>query len=297
MKQKYIERAFKPQSVALIETINRICDSYAQQGFTLTVRQLYYQLVARNIISNDERSYKNTTSLVNDARLAGLIDWDAIEDRTRAFETRGHWESGQDFLDSVSPLYYVDMWEPQESRVFVIVEKEALVGVLSRICREYDVPLLAARGYPSVSVLREFAKTQILPHSQKQDIQILHLGDHDPSGIDMTRDLVDRLNLLCGGTEYGRRFSLHRLALNMEQIEENNCPPNPAKLTDSRSSSYVKTFGLESWELDALEPQYIVNLVEQNIKHHIDENEWMRLENHIDDTRERLIDLGKDFED
>lgn len=182
MKQAYIEHNFKPASLALIETIDEICADYRRQGFVLTVRQLYYQLVARNIIPNTERSYKNTTSLVNDARLAGHIDWDAIEDRTREFISRPRWGDAKDFLGVVMPQYHSDLWEGQENRVFVVVEKEALAGVLEGICREYDVPLLAARGYPSVSVLREFARDDILRYSSAQDVKILHLGDHDPSG-------------------------------------------------------------------------------------------------------------------
>lgn len=297
VKHQYISKNFQPASVALIEYINRICDDYDRQGFTLTVRQLYYQLVARNIIPNNERSYKNTTSLVNDARLAGHIDWDAIEDRTRAFESQPHWRDGKHFMQSVAPQYHADLWLNQSCRVFCIVEKEALVGVLSRICETYDVPLLAARGYPSVSVLREFAIDRIIPHSRHQSIEILHLGDHDPSGIDMTRDLIDRLELLTGGLDgQTRRFSLRRLALNMAQIEENNCPPNPAKLTDSRSNSYLKKYGNESWELDALEPQYLVNLVEQNINHFIDRHDWEARHEENAATRKTLVDLADTFD-
>lgn len=293
MKQQYIERNFKPESVKLIHTINAICVSYQRQGFTLTVRQLYYQLVARNIIPNNERSYKNTTALVNDARLAGLVDWDAIEDRTRSFIRRPRWGDGRDFLESVVPQYHSDPWTGQEHRVFVIVEKEALVGVLEGICNRYDVPLLAARGYPSVSVLREFAEDEIIPREGDQHIQILHLGDHDPSGIDMSRDLVDRLQLLCGGDW---AFDLDRIALNMDQIEENDCPPNPAKLTDSRSDGYVTKFGTDSWELDALEPSYIVNLAERHIESYLDLDVWDARMSEIDGIRERLVAAAKDFE-
>jgi hypothetical protein len=293
MKQRYIDKNFTPASVALIETIDGICRSYSRQGFVLTVRQLYYQLVARNIIPNNERSYKNTTALVNDARLAGYIDWDAIEDRTRAFISRPRWGDGKHFIDVVAPQYHSDPWEGQDARVFCIIEKEALVGVLEDVCREFDVPLLAARGYPSVSVLREFARREILPRSDAQNIYILHLGDHDPSGIDMTRDLVDRLRLLCGG-DYC--FDLERIALNMDQIEENNCPPNPAKLTDSRSNGYVDRFGYDSWELDALEPALLVDLVRTHIEQQIDEDTWARREEEITSTRERLVALADDFE-
>lgn len=293
MKQQYIDRNFQPASLALIETINTICANYQRQGFTLTVRQLYYQLVARNIVPNTERSYKNTTALVNDARLAGLVDWDAIEDRTRSFISRPRWRNGKHFMESVAPQYHADPWEGQNSRVFCIVEKEALVGVLERVCNEFDVPLLAARGYPSVSVLREFAEDEILQWHPDQFVHILHLGDHDPSGIDMTRDLVDRLELLCGGKYH---FDLNRIALNMDQIEENDCPPNPAKLTDSRSDGYVDRYGTVSWELDALEPAYLVDLVRREISDRIDSDIWVSRAAITSEIRRRLILTAEDFE-
>lgn len=273
MKQQYQTQNFSSERLELIAYIDRICVSYMADGYTLTARQLYYQLVARNIIPNNERSYKNTTKLLSDARLAGYIDWDAIEDRTRGFITRPRWGTGKQFINSVMPQYHTDLWRNQDMRVFVIVEKEALAGVLERVCKEFDVPLLAARGYPSVSTLREFADDQIIHHAREgQNIKILHLGDHDPSGIDMTRDLEDRLNLLCGDdAEY---FSIDRLALNMDQIEEHGFPPNPAKITDTRAKAYIKEHGTASWELDAMEPRLINELVRENISLHIDDNQW-----------------------
>lgn len=294
MKQAYITRRFSADSLALINTIDDVCVDYAQQGFVLTVRQLYYQLVSRNIIPNTERSYKNTTSLVNDARLAGHIDWDAIEDRTRAFVSNSHWRNGQSFMNQVAPQFYADMWDTQDTRVFCIVEKEALSGVLAGVCEQYDVPLLAARGYPSVSVLRDFVQTRLLRHGYKQNVTVLHLGDHDPSGIDMTRDLVDRLELLCEGNI---QFDLQRIALNMPQVEENSCPPNPAKITDSRAKEYIARYGRQSWELDALEPAYLVNLLTEHIRARIDRTLWDERENFIADTRDRLIALADTFDE
>lgn len=293
MKQMYLSRNFNKESKALIAVIDRICGDYMAQGFVLTVRQLYYQLVARNIIPNNERSYKNTTSLVNDARLAGLIDWSAIEDRTRSFEDRAHWDDAATFMDEVTPQFYVDMWAKQDERVFVIVEKEALAGVLQKVCHENDVPLLAARGYPSVSVLREFAIQRIIPRAREgQRIHILHLGDHDPSGIDMTRDLEDRLNML---TFHRNTFTLERIALTMDQIEENDCPPNPAKLSDARSTGYVEKFGESSWELDALEPKQLVLLVEDKIGEHRDPDLWDTTDTYVEETRTKLIAIADKF--
>lgn len=309
-KQHYVSKKFTPASLAMIETLDSIVTEYQGMGFVLTARQLYYQLVSRNIIPNNERSYKNTCSLLNDARLAGLIDWDMIEDRTRAFTERARWNDGSDILSAVASQFHADLWVGQEERVFVLVEKEALVGVLEGLCNEYDVPLLAARGYPSVSVLRDFAISKILPavcdftyvtdgkgghrkeRKNSQDVRILHLGDHDPSGIDMTRDLVDRLSVLCHGT----RFRLDRLALNHDQVEELDLPPNPAKLTDSRAEDYIQRFGYESWELDAIGPQYINDLVKEKIEECIDNDMRDKRIEFIEATKEKLLAIADDFE-
>lgn len=293
MKQQYIERKFTPPSLKLIDRVNEVCEDYRRQGFTLTGRSLYYKLVSRNIVENNLRSYKNVMSLLNDARLAGLVDWDAIEDRTRSFITRPRWGTAKEFLEVVAPQYHSDMWDNQQFRVFVIVEKDALMGVLENVCREYDVPLMAARGYPSVSVLREFARDHIVQGSAWQDVKIIHLGDHDPSGIDMTRDLTERLELLSG---HRGGFELERIALSMDQIIENDCPANPAKLTDSRSDGYIEKYGTDSWELDALEPRYLVDLITDKIESFIDRDVWDSKAHDLSCDREKIIEFAETFE-
>lgn len=286
-KEAYQEQNFKPERLKLISIMSGIIGEYQSQGYDLTVRQLYYQLVARGIIDNNLRSYKNTASLINDAKLAGLLDWDAIVDRTREFMTRSHWNSGAEILRASANQYHEDLWVNQDFRTFVIVEKEALVGVLEATCRKWDVPLLAARGYPSGTVLREFAKSFLLPRMREgQSIRILHLGDHDPSGIDMTRDIAERLDLFtygqCGFPE------VNRIALTMEQVEEVNPPENPAKLTDSRVGSYIEQYGESSWELDALSPSYLNELLEGHIEEGIDETLWEQRQERIEFVKEQL---------
>lgn len=291
MKQKYQDIKFNNATLALIATMLGVVEDYTAQGFTLTVRQLYYQLVARDIIPNTEKSYKRVTGIVNDARIAGLMDWDAIEDRTRAFVRRTRWRNGEQILQAASDSYHMDMWENQEKRVFVIIEKEALVGVLEPTCNEWDVPILAARGYPSGTVLREFAVKDILPAlKHRQTAVIIHLGDHDPSGLDMSRDLRDRMALFSFWP-----VELKRIALNMDQIEERKPPPNPAKVTDSRFETYARQFGNESWELDALPPQYLVDLVGAEIKTHCRAAEWAVRREEIEDIQHRIRELAEGF--
>jgi hypothetical protein len=303
--QRYQSINFKADSLALIETMNGIVDEYVAQGYVLTVRQLYYQLVARDVVENTERSYKRVTGIVNDAKMAGLMDWDAIEDRTREFIRRSRWSSGGDILRAVAGQFHMDMWEGQPRRAFVIVEKEALAGVLEPACRDLDVPLLAARGYPSGTVLRAFSKSDLLPcfdrkgRGWKQKPLIIHLGDHDPSGIDMSRDLANRLLTFITGS-YSEDLldeeNFIRVALNMDQIEEESPPPNPAKTTDSRFASYRALHGDESWELDALKPEYLNRLVRERVNEIIDRDVWEKREREIEDVRERLQEVAEEFD-
>lgn len=292
-KQFYVDRNFSAASRELISTMEAIIDDYVAQDYRLTVRQLYYQLVARAVVENTERSYKRVTSLVNDAKLAGLLDWEAIEDRTREFVRRQRWGSAKQIVRAAADSFHMDMWAGQRERVFVIVEKEALAGVLQRASHAYDVPLLAARGYPSGTVLREFCVADIMDAlAENQDVTILHLGDHDPSGIDMTRDLRERVDLFSEN-----RINLVRIALTMPQIEKQKPPPNPAKTSDARFEGYRRLFGTESWELDALKPDFLDKLVRKHIQDHIDADTWKDRASEIEEIRSRITAAADTFDE
>lgn len=307
--QQYEEYNLSDESLRMIRVVNAIIADYKEQGFRLTIRQIYYQLVANdefrvkykwtgrkwvrnpNGTINAEPNYQSLCVLANKARLVGLMDWEAIEDRTRTFIRRQRWESGKSILQAATDSYHMDMWNEQRARVFVIVEKEALISVLEPTCAKYDAPILAARGYPSVSVLREFVENDILPSEYEQHIVVIHLGDHDPSGIDMTRDLQRRIELFCEG----RPIELVRIALNMDQIREIQPPPNPAKTTDTRFEEYRAQFGDESWELDALKPAYLGELLENKINEYRDFKLWDARTEEVEKIRARLATIARRF--
>lgn len=297
MRQQYKDLNLRADTCAMIRRINGIIEGYLEAGYKLSVRQLYYQLVARDIIPNTEQSYKRIASIINDGRLAGLIDWDAIEDRNRDIEMRTRWQSGSQIVQACADSYHMDMWDNQEHRVFVIVEKAALAGVLERVCQKFDVPMLAARGYPSVSIVRELVREHFVPTIFDQQAIILHFGDHDPSGIDMTRDLEERIEMFSEEyVEAGANAPIvRRIALTMDQIDEQKPPPNPAKATDARFDGYRRKFGLESWELDALKPEYLSALVTTQIGLYIDEDAWNEREQEVEAIRAKLEATAKKF--
>lgn len=270
MKRAFQSFNFRSDTLVAIDTANTIIAEYEAQGYKLTLRQLYYQHVARGLIENTERNYKRLGGIISDGRLAGLIDWDAIEDRTRNLRGLSHWSDPAEIIQSALWSFRIDKWDNQPNRVEVWVEKDALIGVIERVCQRYDVNYFACRGYTSQSEMYAAAQRLASYVEDGQQIYILHLGDHDPSGIDMTRDIRDRLTMFL--EDFG--CDINRLALNWNQIELYNPPPNPAKTTDSRYRGYQEEYGKESWELDALEPSVISDLIEQNILSLRDDDLW-----------------------
>ncbi len=268
MRIAYIDKNFRGSSKVIISQADQICREYVDQGYDLTLRQLYYQFVARGLIENTQRSYKRLGKIISDGRLAGLLDWDHVVDRTRSL--RG-------LIDSVSIArqlsrahhgYHLERWDNQPTRLEVWVEKEALTGVFSRVCNQHNVDYFACKGYVSQSEMWRAAQRHINYEDDNQDVVILHFGDHDPSGIDMTRDIQDRL------WTFGANTEVHRIALTMDQVDEYQPPPNPTKFTDSRAPEYVAEYGHESWELDALNPDTLSQLVEAEVEAYKDEAKW-----------------------
>jgi len=251
----YRDKRFTDDTITVIDQANAILHEYERQGFTLTLRQLYYQFVARDILPNTDKSYNRLGNIINDARMAGLVDWNHLIDRTRNLRALTHFEGVADALHRTAGWYHIDFWQRQNVRPEVWIEKDALVGVIEGVCRELDVPYFSCRGYTSQSEMWRAGRRLLDWHRMGYETHIIHLGDHDPSGIDMSRDIFDRLEMFMGGTKF------QRIALNMDQIEQYAPPPNPAKQTDSRCAAYIERFGHESWELDALEPKVLTGLI------------------------------------
>lgn len=269
MQIAYEDWSPNAESQRLVRIADAICRDMQAQGYDLTLRQLYYQFVARGIIENTERSYKNLGNLVNKARLAGLLDWSFIEDRTRNIEDLPKTWTPRQIVEFSARMVHSDRWQDQDWRVEVWVEKEALVSVVAKAAERWDVSYFACRGYVSQSELHAAAQRHLEYEADGFNVAVVHLGDHDPSGIDMTRDMQDRLAM------FGASTTIERIALNMDQIEHYAPPPNPAKITDSRAGAYIQRFGRSSWELDALEPKVIDRLVTDHIANYVTDADAM----------------------
>ena len=290
-KIQYKEINFRGKSLELIELVNKVINEYKAQGYELTLRQAYYQLVARGYIPNNERSYKNIGNLINDGRLAGLIDWHAITDRTRNLRGNSHWNTPADVIESAKYSYLLNKWEGQPNYVEVWVEKDALVDIVGQACYPLDTPFFSCRGYTSQSEMWSAAQRFIRQNRNRDHCYIIHLGDHDPSGIDMTRDIQERLEM------FGADVFVKRVALTMEQIGTYNPPPNPAKITDSRCSKYMEEFGDESWELDALEPKVITELIKSEVTAYRDDEIYQAVCDREDREKEELQMLVDSYDE
>lgn len=310
---------FRPESRAKIVQMDTIVDEYQQQGLRLTARQLYYQFVSRDLIPNTPAEYKKLTALLTDARYAGLIDWDAIEDRGRAPSTPSEWNGLKELTESALRAYRLPRWKGQGSYVELWVEKQALAGVLEPLAREFHATLMVNKGYSSASAMKESAerikRAAIIDNDLNDDIRdridnaeegssewdeamtymrlhieaavrppiVLYLGDHDPSGEDMVRDIHDRLK------EFGVVWlKVEKIALTTAQVKQYNPPPNPAKLTDPRAAQYIAKHGPKSWEVDALPPNVLAQIVRHAFGQHVDKRKMDAVKKQEELDKKRL---------
>lgn len=289
-KTCYILKKFNADHTAIIERANEIIEEWQDQGYDLTLRQLYYQFISADYFPNTERSYKKLGGILNDARLAGLVDWDCIVDRTRQVRAVPTYDNGGQFLRTKINQYAQNHWRHQPVHIEVWVEKEALSQIVSRAANRYYADFLACKGYVSASAMYEGAQRFNEAYYDDKDCHLIYLGDHDPSGIDMTRDIEDRMDL------FEQHIHVHRIALNRDQIDRYGPPPNPAKVTDSRANGYIAEHGTESWELDALSPSVLESLITEKIESLIDMDEWRAAQRKEQATIRRLQEVAREFE-
>lgn len=309
----YIKKRFNADAEDVIRHANKIIAEFKGQGIDLTLRMIYYKFVARDLFPEDRKwkwveksrrwvkddngtknaqpNYKWMSAIIDDARYAGLIDWSLIDDITREIIAASTWDSPAELVGACASQFSLDMWGNQKYRPEVWVEKDAVVGVFEPTCRRLRVPLFSCRGFASSTSVWA-AAMRLKSYSQDgQEPVVFHYGDHDPSGIDMTRDIRDRLSLFAR-----QEIRVERLALTMDQIEEFQPPPNPAKMTDSRAEKYVEEYGDESWELDALEPTTIIGLIEKSIAGVRNQKLWKAREQEEKENRTQLQSVADQWE-
>jgi len=287
-RQQYKELGIRDVGLAVIQHANRILAEYG--GMRLTLRQLYYQFVSRDLVPNTEQSYKRIGDIIGKGRLAGMIDWDAIEDRGRRPDVPAEWDGVSDIMSTVVRSYRLPRWENQDYYAELWVEKQALASVLEPLASKWHATLMVNKGYSSLSAMRESARRFIV-REDKQKV-LFYLGDHDPSGEDMVRDIRERLEMF-GAVG----LDVQKIALTMEQIQHFNPPPNPAKKTDSRYAEYIAKHGTDkSWEVDALPPHELGRLIDLAFADIIDMDKYNAMIEREKVHKAALVKFAKQYE-
>ena len=215
-----------------------------------------------------QEEYAKLSSLLVKGRMAGIIDWEAIEDRIRIPYLPYYAENPADAINDIIYSYRLDRQEGQDVYIWLAIEKDALSGVLKPITSYYHVNLIVNRGYSSCTAIYDMYNKFISYLSQGKRVVLLYLGDHDPSGLDMVRDIKERLIEMFMNSD--ELFSIEHIALIMDQIKQYNLPAKPAKITDPRAKWYIQKHGQVSWEVDALDPKILSALVKKSIESIID---------------------------
>ena len=291
MKIAYCEpKNLRNSTKILLDDIIRILEDYKNQGYKLTLRQLYYQLVSSDILENKVQNYSKLSRILTDARLCGFVDWEIIEDRIRIPQRPSQWDSISDIVSAATLQYRKDRHYSQENYVEVWVEKDALSGILEPITKKYHLNLMVNRGYSSITAMFNASQRFQEQLDNDKSCHIIYLGDHDPSGLDMIRDIKDRMS-----TFQIDGLDVNQIALTQAQIKKYNPPSNPAKENDPRSKWYIEEFGYTSWELDALKPQVLTKLLESEIKKLLDLELYNEIIQQEDQEKEKLVQLVEEL--
>jgi len=289
MKHAFREQRITPKREAQISLVNEILEEYAAEGYKLTLRQIYYQLVARGVIENEAKEYNRVRKTLEIGRYNGLIDWDMVEDRTRIPYLDYYVASIQNALEDTVDYFKFDRQEGQTYHMEIWTEKDAVSNILRKISSPYHIKLLINRGYTSSSAIYKSFKKILAESIVGRPTKILYVGDHDPSGLDMLRDMEARLK------EFGLTgdFEIVHVALTERQIKKYKLPENYAKITDPRAHRYIAEHGRSSWELDALKPKVLHEIVDTAVLTYLDVDQFHKMVRKEEKDKKRLGEMVK----
>lgn len=280
-------------------TVRHVREIMDQYDMPLTLRQIYYRLVAGGLIPNRRSAYNGLSAQLVKAREAGEVDERRIVDRTRSIEDRAY-DSPEDFLDAAiyttKNRFFRRFWTTQETYCEAWVEKDALSQVIAGALEDLNTIVAPSRGYSSYTYVRDAVRRFQNNRGDAEHVVILHLADHDASGLDMTRDLQDRFNAYSRGFLFD--VEVKRVALTIDQVRQYNLIPNPTKITDSRAGGYMAEYGDECWELDAIEPDELIRLVAEAVESEVtDWDAWDELKDQEVQERKTIREFLDELRD
>jgi len=267
------------QSLELLIQVKEIIESY---DFPLTLRQIYYQLVAKQIIPNQQKYYMKLSRLCVIGRDESILPEGAFADRLRQVDKPSSWFNLPDYMRTVKQSYRKDKWQEQDAYIEIWTEKDALRGVLTKVTYSYDVPLMVVRGQVSRTAIYESYERFAEKIDEGKSCYLYYAGDFDPSGMSIYHSLVERIK---GHGDAGQYVTFKRIALTPEQIKEYRLPSDPAKQADPNYRRFVSEYGDNVVELDSLPPDVLRDIVEHCIAEHIDRELLIQVEE--TETKER----------
>lgn len=238
-----------------------------EEQHPMTIRQLFYRLVSVGEVENNKKHYQMVIRIMTTARMDGRCRFEYIVDRSRPEYKSNVWDDAADYARTVMYGYRKDYWTLQPHHIELWVEKDAIVGSIDEVTKELGVIIRVGRGFVSTTKIHDIAKHF---SSMNKPITAFYLGDHDPSGVCIERDLQERLRAS------GVDFTLWRLAIHAEDIEKFNLPPLTIKESDSRSTEFRRVYGNDCVELDALPPDELRRRIRNAFESCIDMEIWQR---------------------
>jgi hypothetical protein len=283
---------------AIVDAAIRVLEDYDAQGFSVTLRQLFYKLVSDGVLINRIPDYRNLGRYINTAKESGEIDWASVEDHTRFVRGRQRYRNTTELLTNAAEDWHMDFWAGQSLRPELWIEKDAVLSIVAPVCNEFDVPYYSLRGWGRPSDKMDAALRFSRHAKAGQHSVILHAGDHDSTGLSATENIENEIAKYMRELAGEQFASVRRVALNMEQIKQLALAPNKIgedgdKSQESRWAGHVQKAGTrDTWELDALEPKVLQRIIRDEIERCItDKRAWNKRQKFIRSEAAKLQEL------
>ena len=256
----------------------------------MTVRQVFYQLVARGVIEKTERQYQKTViRLMTEMRLSGTLPYDQVVDESRHVRITQTYDNIRDAIEQTADFYRRSALAQSDAYVEIWSEKDALAGAMTDVCDEYDVPLMVSRGMPSLTFLHGSAQEIKRAADHGKRSFIYQFGDHDPSGVLIPQTIARHLTGMCKRLGCSPP-TVKRVALTEAQIRRYRLPTRPTKRD---GNTHADNFVGNSVELDALPPRTLRDIVRKVIEQHVSPRQTEALRAAEDSERKLLRMWGR----
>lgn len=251
----------RPDTLGLLAQVRGVLDEY-QAHLPLTIRQVFYRLVGVHGYDKTEQAYSRLCETLGRARRAGFIPFDAIRDDGGTRHGGDAWSGPQEWLQGVARAarnFRLDRQEGQPTRLWLLCEASGMAPMLASAVADYGIPVLSSGGFDSLTAKHELAREIADAQGFSEGVEILHVGDHDPSGVHLFSALAEDVSAMV--QSLGGPFpNFTRLAVTRAQAEALGLPTAPPKPTDNRA------FQGETVQAEAIPPDVLSQIVRDAVE-------------------------------